>query len=135
VKYGLILLTVGLVIIYPFAPQLVGLFNADPVVIQEGANYLRIEGLAIYTYSMIGIASSVMQAIKKPYYALIIGLLRQLTPIFVFFLLGEVFQLGISGVWWGIVMVNYIAVLLAWYVVYRLFNRLSPIKMRIFKTL
>jgi Na+-driven multidrug efflux pump len=135
VKYGLILLTVGLVIIYPFAPQLVGLFNADPVVIQEGANYLRIEGLAIYTYSMIGIASSVMQAIKKPYYALIIGLLRQLTPIFVFFLLGEVFQLGISGVWWGIVMVNYIAVLLAWYVVYRLFNRLSPIKMRILKTL
>jgi Na+-driven multidrug efflux pump len=53
----------------------------------------------------------------------------------VFFLLGEVFQLGISGVWWGIVMVNYIAALLAWYVVYRLFNRLSPIKMRIFKTL
>ena len=135
VKYGLILLTVGLVIIYPFAPQLVGLFNADPVVIQEGANYLRIEGLAIYTYSMIGIASSVMQAIKKPYFALIIGVLRQLTPIFVFFLLGEVFQLGISGVWWGIVLVNYIAALLAWYVVYRLLNRLSPIKMKIFKSL
>ncbi len=135
VKYGLILLTVGLVIIYPFAPQLVGLFNADPVVIQEGANYLRIEGLAIYTYSMIGIASSVMQAIKKPYFALIIGVLRQLTPIFVFFLLGEVFQLGISGVWWGIVLVNYIAALLAWYVVYRLLNRLSPIKMSIFKNL
>ena len=124
-----------MVIIYPFAPQLVGLFNADPVVIQEGANYLRIEGLAIYTYSMIGIASSVMQAIKKPYFALIIGVLRQLTPIFVFFLLGEVFQLGISGVWWGIVLVNYIAALLAWYVVYRLLNRLSPIKMKIFKSL
>ena len=135
VKYGVILLTVGLLIIYPLAPQLVGLFNADPVVIQEGANYLRIEGLAIYTYSMIGIASSVMQAIKKPYFALIIGVLRQLTPIFVFFLLGEVFQLGISGVWWGIVLVNYLATFLAWYVVYRLLNRLSPFKIKIFKTL
>jgi putative MATE family efflux protein len=134
VKYGLILLTVGLLIIYPFAPQLVGLFNNDPVVIQEGANYLRIEGLAIYTYSMIGIASSVMQAIKKPYYALIIGVLRQLTPIFVFFFLGEVLQLGISGIWWGIVLVNYTAVFLAWYVVYRLLNRLSPIKINLFKT-
>jgi putative MATE family efflux protein len=135
VKYGLILLTIGLLIIYPFAPQLVGLFNADPVVIQEGANYLRIEGLAIYTYSMIGIASSVMQAIKKPYYALIIGVLRQLTPIFVFFFLGNVLQLGTSGIWWGIVLVNYIAAFLAWYVVYRLLNRLSPFKMSIFKTL
>jgi putative MATE family efflux protein len=135
VKYGLILLTIGLLIIYPFAPQLVGLFNADPVVIQEGANYLRIEGLAIYTYSMIGIASSVMQAIKKPYYALIIGVLRQLTPIFVFFFLGNVLQLGTSGIWWGIVLVNYIAAFLAWYVVYRLLNHLSPFKMSIFKTL
>jgi putative MATE family efflux protein len=135
VKYGLILLTIGLLIIYPFAPQLVGLFNSDPVVIQEGANYLRIEGLAIYTYSMIGIASSVMQAIKKPYYALIIGVLRQLTPIFVFFFLGNVLQLGTSGIWWGIVLVNYIAAFLAWYVVYRLLNHLSPFKMSIFKTL
>jgi Na+-driven multidrug efflux pump len=83
---------------------------------------------------MIGIASSVMQAIKKPYFALIIGVLRQLTPIFVFFLLGEVFQLGISGIWWGIVLVNYLATFLAWYVVYRLLNRLSPIKMSIFKS-
>jgi putative MATE family efflux protein len=135
VKYGLILLTIGLLIIYPFAPQLVGLFNADPVVIQEGATYLRIEGLAIYTYTMIGIASSVMVAIKKPYYALIIGVLRQLTPIFVFFLLGDVLQLGTIGIWWGIVLVNYIAAFFAWYVVYRLLNRLSPFKMSIFKTI
>jgi Na+-driven multidrug efflux pump len=84
---------------------------------------------------MIGIASSVMQAIKKPYYALIIGVLRQLTPIFVFFFLGEVLGLGTSGIWWGIVLVNYIATFLAWYVVYRLLNRLSPFKMSIFKTI
>jgi Na+-driven multidrug efflux pump len=134
VKYGVILLTIGLVIIYPLAPQLIAIFNQDPQVIQEGATYLRIEGLAIYTYSMIGIASSVMQAIKKPYYALIIGVLRQLTPILVFFVLGEVFALGTIGIWWGIVIVNYVATALAWYVVYRLLSQLLPFKLNLMRS-
>jgi len=130
-KYALILLTVGLVIIYPFAPQLVGIFNQDPQVIQEGAHYLRIEGLAIYSYSMIGIASSVLQAIKKPYYALMIGVLRQFTPIIVFYALGQLLSLGVTGVWWGIVFVNYTATILVWIIVYRLLNKLHPFKMNI----
>ena len=135
VKYGLILLTIGLVIIYAFAPQLIGMFTDNPVVIEEGATYLRIEGFAIYTYSMIGIASSVMQAIKKPYFALIIGVLRQSTPILVFFLLGQVFQLGTTGIWWGIVLVNYTATFLAWFVVYQLLNQLFKMKVKEVKTI
>lgn len=132
-KYSFVLLTIGLAIIYPLAPWLVGLFNSDPDVIAEGSQYLRIEGLAIYTYSFIGIASSVMQAIKKPYFALIIGVLRQLTPIFVFFLLADVFQLGTAGIWWGIVIVNYSATMLAWWIVYRLLKRYFPITLKVWK--
>lgn len=132
-KYALILLTIGLAIIYPFAPQLVGLFNQDPQVIIEGAHYLRIEGLAIYSYSMIGIASSVLQAIKKPYYALMIGLLRQLTPILVFYALGQLLQLGVTGIWWGIVLVNYSATILVWIIVYRLLNQLFPLTMNVLR--
>jgi putative MATE family efflux protein len=132
-KYALILLTIGLVIIYPFAPQLVGIFNQDPQVIQEGARYLRIEGLAIYSYSMIGIASSVLQAIKKPYYALMIGVLRQFTPIFVFYALGQLLNLGVTGVWWGIVLVNYTATILVWLIVYRLLNKLHPLTMNVWR--
>lgn len=132
-KYALILLTIGLVIIYPFAPQLVGIFNQDPQVIQEGARYLRIEGLAIYSYSMIGIASSVLQAIKKPYYALMIGVLRQFTPIFVFYALGQLLNLGVTGVWWGIVLVNYTATILVWMIVYRLLNKLYPLTMNVWR--
>ncbi len=132
-KYALILLTIGLAIIYPFAPQLVGLFNQDPQVILEGAHYLRIEGLAIYSYSMIGIASSVLQAIKKPYYALMIGILRQLTPILVFYALGQLLQLGVTGIWWGIVLVNYSATILVWIIVYRLLNQLYPLTMNVLR--
>jgi putative MATE family efflux protein len=132
-KYALILLTVGLAIIYPFAPQLVEIFNQDPQVIQEGARYLRIEGLAIYSYSMIGIASSVLQAIKKPYYALMVGVLRQFTPIFVFYALGQLLSLGVTGVWWGIVLVNYTATILVWLIVYRLLNKLYPLTMNLWR--
>jgi Na+-driven multidrug efflux pump len=101
-------------LIYPLAPWLVGLFNQDPAVVEAGTLYLRIEGLAIFSYSLIGIASSTLQAIKKPYYAFMIGLVRQLSPLLVFYVFADVFAFGVSGIWWGIVFVNYLAVILAW---------------------
>ena len=123
VKAAMILLTVGLLIIYPFAPFFVSLFSKDPSVITEGALYLRIEGLAIFTYALIGIASSVLQAIKKPYFALIIGVGRQLFPFLVFFLLGEIFGLGVAGIWWGIVIINYVAVVIVWSITHVLLKK------------
>ncbi len=129
VKYSFITLSIGLLIFYTFAPQLVGLFNADPLVIAEGVNYLRIEGLAIYSYSLIGIASSVLQAIKKPYYALIIGIIRQLFPFIMFYVLGEILGLGVSGIWWGIVIINYFAVALAWTIASNLLGKSEKVTM------
>jgi Na+-driven multidrug efflux pump len=94
-------------------------------VIAEGTLYLRIEGLALFSYSFIGIGTATLQAIKKPYYALMIGVLRQLSPLLVFFLLGEVFQFGIQGVWWGIVLINYTTVIFVWWIVSSLLKRLK----------
>jgi putative MATE family efflux protein len=131
IKYSFITLSIGLLIFYSFAPQLVGLFNTDPLVIAEGVNYLRIEGLAIYSYSLIGIASSVLQAIKKPYYALIIGIIRQLFPFIMFYLLGEVMGLGVSGIWWGIVIINYGAVALAWSIASNLLGKSEKVTMNL----
>jgi Na+-driven multidrug efflux pump len=124
-KYAMILLSIGLLVIWPFAPFLIGIFNSDPNVIAEGTLYLRIEGLALFSYSFIGIGTATLQAIKKPYYALMIGVLRQLSPLLVFFLLGEVFQFGIQGVWWGIVLINYTTVIFVWWIVSSLLKRLK----------
>ena len=123
-KYAIILLAIGLILIYPFAPSLIAFFNNDPQVIAEGVRYIRIEGLAIFTYSLIGISTSILQAIKRPYVGLTIGVLRQLSPILVFFLLGDVLGFGIDGVWCGIVLVNYVSAAAALYVVYRLLKPL-----------
>jgi Na+-driven multidrug efflux pump len=96
-------------------------------VIQRVDDSGRIEGLAIFTYALIGIASSVLQAIKKPYFALIIGVGRQLFPFLIFFILGDLFSLGVSGIWWGIVLINYSAVLVVWMITKRLLSNATLI--------
>lgn len=124
IKYAFILLGIGLLLLYPFAPFLVAFFNNDPQVIQEGVGYLRIEGLAIFTYSIIGISTSILQAIKKPYLGLMIGLIRQLSPLLVFFIMGDLLGLGINGVWWGIVIINYTSMAFAFTLVSKLLKPL-----------
>jgi len=103
-KIGMAMMTVGMALIYPFAPFLISLFNSDPDVILEGTRYLRIEFLAFNGYIIINICLSVLQGLRKPNYAIWIGIYRQLAmPLLLFNFLGVTLGLGLSGVWWGIV--------------------------------
>lgn len=113
-KYGLIIMTSAMFIIYPLSTFLVGLFNNDPEVIAVGSQYLRIEFLAFNTYVFLNVSMSILQGLKQPVYAIYIGLYRQiLMPIIVFYVLGTTFALGTSGIWWGIVLINWSAVIIA----------------------
>ena len=112
-KIGILIMTIGMMIIYPFASHLIRLFNSDINVIFEGARYLRIEFLAFNAYIILNIGLSILQAIKKPQFAVWIGLLRQLIlPIILFPLLGTFFKLGIIGIWWGIVITTWLGALI-----------------------
>jgi putative MATE family efflux protein len=111
---GVGIMVIGAIIIYPLAPWLIGLFNKDPSVITAGTNYLRIEVFAFPTYVIIGILLSIMQGIKKPTFAVYLGLYRQiLMPIPLFYFFGIVLDLGVNGIWWGIVFVTWTSVLAA----------------------
>jgi Na+-driven multidrug efflux pump len=84
------------------------LFNKDPQVIAEGTRYLRIEFLALNAYVILSICLSLLQALKKPHYAVWIGLYRQIAMPFVLFnILGNVLGLGLVGIWWGIVFTTW----------------------------
>lgn len=101
---GLGIMSVGMVVIYPFAPFLIGLFNDDPLVVAEGTRYLRIEFLAFNAYIFLNVCLSVLQGLKKPRYAVWVGVYRQLAmPLLLFNVLGSAMGLGLTGVWWGIV--------------------------------
>jgi len=116
-----LLLAIGIMvlagfIIYPLAPYLIGFFNSSPQVIAAGTHYLRIEAFALPTYVILNIYISTLQGVKKPNFAIWIGLYRQiLMPFILFQLLGSVLAMGITGVWWGIVVINWSATITAYY--------------------
>ena len=111
IKAGVIIMVIGAIIIYPLAQQLIGIFNDDAQVIMAGVTYLRIEVLAFPTYVILGILLSILQGIKKPGFAVIIGLYRQiLMPIPLFYFLGQTLNLGVKGIWWGVVFLTWSSV-------------------------
>lgn len=130
IKYGVAIMTTAMVIIYPISRILVGFFNNNPDVVSIGSGYLRIEFLAFNTYVLLNISISLLQGLKKPIYAIYIGIYRQiLMPLLVFPLFGQTLGLGLKGIWWGIVVINWSAVfiigLVACYNLRKLYNTSS----------
>ncbi len=104
IKIGLLIMTLGMIVIFPLASFLIGIFNNDPRVIFEGTRYLRIEFLAFNAYIILNIGLSILQAIRKPHYAIWIGVYRQLVmPFLLFNLFGVILGWGLVGIWWAIV--------------------------------
>jgi putative MATE family efflux protein len=123
---GIGVLSLGIVILYPLASDLIGFFQENPRIIEIGTEYLRIELMAFYTYVIINVLLSGLQGIKKPYYAIWFGLYRQvLLPVPVFYYLGITLDWGLEGVWWGIVFINWSAAVLAWIVSRKVFKNME----------
>lgn len=107
---GLIIMGAGVALIVPFAPFLISLFDDTGPVVDAGARYLRIEAFAFFSYVFLNVGVALLQGVKHPAFALYIGIFRQLIPIGLFYLLGTTLSMGIDGVWWGIVIINWAAV-------------------------
>jgi putative MATE family efflux protein len=108
--YSVLIMVLAMIIIYPTAPFLIRIFNQDPEVIEAGTVYLRIEYLCFTTYVIMNIAISVLQGLKRPGIAVYVGLYRQIImPIAVFYVLSYVLNMGVLGVWWGVVFINWTA--------------------------
>lgn len=112
ILYGVIIMGIGMILIFPLAPVLIRLFDDNDAVVHAGTTYLRIETIAFTSYVFINVLVAALQGIKKPGFTLILGVYRQLVPIGLFYLLGTIFGLGILGIWIGIVIINWSAVLI-----------------------
>ena len=86
------------------------IFDTSEGVVKAGKTYLRIEAFAFTTYIFLNISVSILQGIKKPKFAVVIGVYRQIIPLVIFYFLGTILDWGIYGVWWGIVFINWSAV-------------------------
>ncbi len=122
--YGIGIMTIGMAVVFPFADKLVGFFSSDRQVITSGVQYLRIEVFTFNTYVLLNISISALQGLKKPGFAVYIGVYRQLLmPMLIFPALGGSMGLGVIGVWWGIFAVNWSAVFITVAYTMNIFSR------------
>ena len=101
--YGLALMALGAVLVWSARSLLMALFTSDPAVVALGAAYLSVAVLNLCAYAILMIGSSVLQGMKRPVFALIIGLFRHVFgPMVVLWLLDPVLGYGLPGIYWGI---------------------------------
>lgn len=109
-KYGFWTIVIGMTLVLLFAKYLMQFFSHDPMVINTGVHYLKISAFTYFTYMILSISISALQGLKKPTFAIWVGLYRQLlAPAVIFWLLARVLGWGLSGIWWGIFLINWSA--------------------------
>ena len=107
-------MVLGAAIVFFGAGPLMRLFSDDPEVVSIGVKYLRIAAFIEHAYVFLFINTSLLQGLKKPAFALWIGLYRQLVmPPILFYMVTQVFDLGLTGIWWGIFGITWSAALVA----------------------
>jgi putative MATE family efflux protein len=117
ILYGISIMSIGTVGVFCFAKPLMGVFTTDPIVMEIGATYLRIAAFIFQAYIILYVTVSSLQGIKKPLYAIWIGLYRQIAaPMLIFFVLVHLLDFGIVSVFWGIFGITWSAALFTlWY--------------------
>jgi len=101
--YGAYLLIPLSVPILIFAEPLMRIFTSDPAVIAVGAGYLRIDAFTLYGYVAIFVPTSVLQGMKRPMFAIWLGLARQVVaPFLLFTLFTQILGYPITALWLAI---------------------------------
>ena len=113
IRYGFVLMVIGGAAVFILASPLMALFTQDTDVIRIGSQYLRIAAFILWAYVILFVATSALQGIKMPMYAIWIGLYRQIiAPAALFYLLAHLLGWGLNGIWWGIFLVTWSAALI-----------------------
>jgi Na+-driven multidrug efflux pump len=107
-------MSLGAVLVFFGAETLMSFFTRDAAVVATGAEYLHISAFALYAYVILFVNVAALQGVKRPLFAVWIGLARQLVvPVIVFTILVEFFNTGTLGIWWGIFSITWAAALVA----------------------
>jgi putative MATE family efflux protein len=102
-KTGFIMAAFALPMLWFGGQTAVGLFTQDPVVIEIGASYLRVDAILFPIYMMLFSINSILQALKKPIWTLWISIYRQGlgVALFIWIFVG-LLNFDVVGVWLGI---------------------------------
>jgi putative MATE family efflux protein len=110
--YGIFITTISMLIVFFLPRNIMQLFSGDEAVLGIGSFYLRISAFIYWAYIILFVAVAALQGLKRPAYAIWIGLYRQVVaPVIVFYTLANLLGMGLSGIWWGIFVVTWSATL------------------------
>ena len=108
--WGLTMMVAGGLLLYTLRRPLMRFFTDDPDVVSIGTDYLRIAAITLCSYVILFQTVLMLQGLKRPMYALCIGLVRQIiAPCIVFYLLAFLLDQRLTGIWWGIFLINWTA--------------------------
>jgi len=111
-KYGIIATAITSVTMFLFSYPLMEFFTKDMAVVSIGGAYLKIAAFVGWAYIILFLIVAALQGLKKPMYALWIGLYRQiLAPVVIFFIVTTL-GFGLMGIWWGVFAVTWSAALI-----------------------
>lgn len=124
--YGAWLMGAGGVLVFACAEPLMRAFTADPLVQAEGIRFLRIMAFLLYAYVVLFVSVAMLQGLKRPMFALWIGLWRQIAaPVALFWVLTVLLDFGIASIWWSIAAINSTAAIYSWAYARSVLSRLS----------
>lgn len=106
-RIGAIISVVGTLSLFFGGYFFVSLLSSDQAVRAAGALILKFEALTFFFYLVLYINISFLQGLKRPLFAIWIGLYRQIVaPFLVLWLLAFTFNLGLWGIWLGVCLVT-----------------------------
>ena len=110
VGIGLTMMAGGFLVLIFLGEFLSSLFTKDLEVIFISKNYLFIFAFSTFFFVIIHMSGSIFQGIKKPLYTTFYAFFRLgLLPIIVLYSIENYLDLGISGIWFGILGINVLA--------------------------
>lgn len=109
ILYGIGVMSLGVILVWPLRHALVGIFSADPDVIRLGGAYLGVAVLNFNAYALLILGGAILQGLRRPTFAMAVALFRHVFgPLVVLYLLDPVLGLGLDGIYWGIVTIGWI---------------------------
>lgn len=116
-KYGFFTMLCGGIALFFLRGPLMKIFTNDPEIIIHGKDYLVVASITLFAYVILFQTVFMLQGLKRPAYALWIGLYRQIVaPVSAFWFLGYYLGWRENGVWWGVFVVTWSAALFTlWY--------------------
>jgi putative MATE family efflux protein len=119
-KMGGVMMMVSAGVLFLGAESAMRVFSDDDEVVRIGVSYLHVDAFVLPLYMMLFAVNSVLQALKKPIWTLVIGIYRQAFAVAFFsYIFAIYFGLGIFGVWLGIATAVATGLLISLYILQR----------------